>query len=183
MRKLFIGIVGLTLALFVTAVVIAQEIENSPPSSSPTPTPSIEYFLPYPGILPDHPLYPIKVFRDRVVGFLISDPVKQIEFNLLMADKRLNMGVFLSERGKEALAQTTISKSEKYLLQAVEDFGAIYGKREGLAVLREKLENATVKHEDVITKLSAKSPESYKAGYGESLTLVQDLHDRITELQ
>src|SRR3989344_6985739 len=52
-----------------------------------------EYTLPYPGILPDNLLYPIKVFRDRIVSFLISDPLKKAEFNLLQADKRLQAGV------------------------------------------------------------------------------------------
>ena len=72
----------------------------------------IEYTLPYPGILPDSPLYFLKTARDKIVSFLISDPLKKAEFNLLAADKRLNSGIFLFNKGKEKykLALSTISK-------------------------------------------------------------------------
>ena len=55
-----------------------------------TPTPTPNYLLPYPGMLPDNPLYMLKAMRDRVINFLIADSQKKAEFYLLQSDKRLN---------------------------------------------------------------------------------------------
>src|SRR3989344_3906165 len=49
------------------------------------------YVLPYPGMLPDSPLYKIKVLRDKVTAYLISDPQKKAEFYLLQTDKQMGM--------------------------------------------------------------------------------------------
>src|SRR3989344_1770388 len=76
---------------------------------------SVDYDLPYPGLLPDHPLYFLKMMRDSAIGFLISDPLKKAEFDLLQADKRLNSGLYLLHNDKDKnaeLAQSTISKGE-----------------------------------------------------------------------
>ena len=67
---------------------------------SPTPYQHVTYEMPYPGILPDNPFYPLKTLRDRVVGFLITDPGKNATFDLLQADKRFQAGVMLYEKDK-----------------------------------------------------------------------------------
>jgi len=74
----------------------------------------VEYNLPYPGMLPDSPLYFLKAFRDRVIATFISDPMKKAEFDLLQADKRLSSAILLFEKGKKELAESTISKGENY---------------------------------------------------------------------
>ena len=86
------------------------------PVASPSPSPIIDYPLPYPGILPDNPLYLMKALRDRVVSIVISDPLKKAQFDLLMADVRLNAAQYLFAKGEEkySLAETTISKGENY---------------------------------------------------------------------
>ncbi len=109
------------LFLFIAPITFAQEsAATDSPEMSVTPTPA-EYLLPYPGLLPDSPLYFAKTFRDRVIDFLISDSIKKAEFDLLQADKRLNSGFYLimKRRGKEALAESTISKGQNYFEQAI----------------------------------------------------------------
>ncbi len=66
------------------------------PSSREAP---IDYPLPEPGILPDHPLYAIKMLRDRILEVLITKPDKQIEFHILQADKFIVMASRLQEKG------------------------------------------------------------------------------------
>lgn len=78
------------------------------------------YSLPYPGILPDNPLYKLKVIRDFVMGFFISDPVKKSNYNLLMADKRTSASQILFDSGKQKLALDTISKAQNYYELAIE---------------------------------------------------------------
>lgn len=144
---------------------------------------TVEYELPYPGLLPDHPLYKLKLARDRVLDFLIRDPVKRIEFNLLMADKRLNMGIFLVDREKYSLAEEIVSKGEKYFINAIDEFKK--AKDEGRTIpteLVEKLKKSANKRILVITALAEKSPEDVKGGFASSLKLAQENRDRLESI-
>jgi|SRR3989344_6689916 len=96
--------------------------ENSSQSASLTPVP-VEYQLPYPGLLPDSPLYIIKIARDRIIGILISDSLKKAEFNLLQSDKRINASFYLSLKPykKEELIISTFSKGENYFEKSISE--------------------------------------------------------------
>jgi hypothetical protein len=61
MRKLFLSLLVLVafLSLAVPSVVAVDEKSTTP----------ISYDLPYPGMLPDSPVYFVKVARDRVMRF------------------------------------------------------------------------------------------------------------------
>ncbi len=118
-----------------------------------TPTPNLEYSLPYPGILPDHPLYILKTARDRILLFFTNNPEKKVHLNLLLADKRLVMGQLLWEKGKRDLSITTFSKAEKYLLAAGRDLSYLKKKENLPAGLADKIELAARKHEEIIEKL------------------------------
>ena len=103
----------------------ALKIDSATITASPTP--EIQYVLPYPGILPDNPLYALKAARDRVVSFFISDPLKKAEFDLLQADKRVQAGLFLLHKDNPdvPLAITTISKGQNYLDEAIVALAAV----------------------------------------------------------
>lgn len=75
------------------------------------------YNLPYPGLLPDHPLYIIKLTRDKLTEFLTRDYSKKAELYLLNSDKRAIAGYQLAKKGKNKLAISTFSKGEKYFLK------------------------------------------------------------------
>ncbi len=99
--------------LLVTPVsVLAQIATTSAPQS-------INYELPYPGILPDNPLYFFKAARDKLVSILITDPVKKAQFDLLTSDKRVASVQTLVNRSKDDLALSTLSKSNNYLDAAI----------------------------------------------------------------
>lgn len=111
--------VVLSFFVFLPSVFAQEELKIDP--ITPTPVPEVEYALPYPGILPDNPLYSLKASRDRIISFFIADPVKKSEFDLLQADKRLQAGVFLLHKHHPDvdLAITTISKGQNYLEEAI----------------------------------------------------------------
>ncbi len=133
-------------------------------ASTPTPTeeaaePSIDsYQLPYPGILPDSPFYVLKVVRDRVISFLISDPLTKADFDVLQADKRLSASVYLQKFSpqKQDLIVTTVSKAENYFQEAIDQVDL--AKKQGINVTEElgKLSDSSRKHEEVIEDLSTK---------------------------
>ena len=177
------GLLFVCLTIFASAVVLAKTYPKPLSTPTPTPVPKVSYELPYPGILPDHPLYFLKAFRDRLLGFLIQDPVKKAEFNLLMADKRLNMGVFLADSGKPALSEITLSKGEKYFELAVSELpkASAQGK-EVEAWLVDKFQKAAAKHEEVLTEFLEKMPEEQKRGIQESLNLVKTIKEEVSKL-
>lgn len=162
-------------------VVINGEVPVVIEQPGKQPVQAIEYQLPYPGILPDHPLYPLKVLRDRILDFLIRDPARKADFYLLMADKRLNMGIMLTEKKKFELAETTVSKGEKYLLKGVEHIEMVNSKDAAVipdgTVSTYKI--AAAKHAEAIKSLQKNSPENVKLGYGTSLKLVQEISEKL----
>ncbi|MBI3576483.1 hypothetical protein HY086_00365, partial [Candidatus Gottesmanbacteria bacterium] len=109
-----------TLSVFpssVLAVTYKPTITVQTQTTSKTPTTikpgnammvaKVEYLLPYPGILPDNPLYFLKAARDKIIEFLIADPVRKAEFYILQSDKRLGMTSMLLEKGNTTRAETT----------------------------------------------------------------------------
>lgn len=147
----------------------AQETPESTPQATMelAPTPTVEYTLPYPGLLPDSPLYALKTIRDRIISLLISDPLKKAEFNLLQADKRLGSGAYLLKKDKSRarLAEETISKGENYFEEAIAK--AREAKKEGRDVkpITQKLSLAAEKHAAVLQELREKAPDSLQEGF------------------
>ena len=159
-------------------------------STTPTPTVTtapkaqIQYDLPYPGVLPDHPLYMLKRFRDFILEHIIAEPMKKAEFYILQADKRLEMGVYLVDASKFALAETTVSKGENYMDMAIAGLAAY--KTTGNAVpayILDHLNLALSKHEEVITGLITKSPEIQKAGFTGTLNHIKSLQTKADALK
>lgn len=110
----------------------------------------VVYNLPYPGILPDNPLYFFKIVRDRLTEFGTRDMLKKAELYLLYSDKRLVMAKNLSGRGKDGLAVSTLSKSEKYF-EKIPDL-LVASKNEGVSPssdLINRLKMSNVKHAEI----------------------------------
>lgn len=142
-----------------------------------------EYQLPYPGILPDNPLYPIKAFRDKIVSFLISDPLKKADYNLLQADKRLQSGVLLIEKSKKyQLAIDTISKGENYFEEAI--LKAADAKKQGLDAgkIQGKLRQALKKHHEIVAALVKKAPKEFSPGFKILIKRIEVLSEKVREL-
>lgn len=167
----------LLLALFSPALVIAQQddtfnetlqnaIESTQSAEQDTKDTQYEdYVLPYPGLLPDSPLYLLKTARDRLISILISDVKKKAEFNLLQADKRLQAGVMLIQKDKTKydLAQTTISKGQNYFEEALDKVKEAEKQKKELGDLKSKLRKAAKKHHAVLTDIREAAPKNEKA--------------------
>lgn len=142
-------------------------LQNTAAPVTPTPTPSpVDYTLPYPGLLPDSPLYVLKVLRDRIVGFLIADPLKKAQFDILEADKRLvSSWSLLKKSPKEsALIVTTLSKGENYVADAMTQIQL--AKKQGLVVtdVVRQLKLSNAKHLEVVDEMEQASSGSLQQG-------------------
>lgn len=144
----------------------------------------VEYVLPYPGVLPDHPLYMVKRLRDFVLEKIIAEPVRKGEFYILQGDKRLQMSVMLLESGKRELAETTTSKAEKYMEKAVD---TLLGYQQTGSVIPpyiiDKITKSLAKHEEVIGGMILSAQEAQKNGLIESLSRVQLQQERVKTLK
>lgn len=154
-----------------------------------TPVPSIslpvpimtknDYVLPYPGILPDHPLYILKRARDRILDFLIIDPLRKAEFYILQADKRLGMGALLFDKGKEGEAMQSIMQGEKYLFQASENLITLKNSSKEIpGYIIERLTKASIKHKEVLTEMFVKA-----SGVQSSLDVLKKTIEDIAKLK
>lgn len=155
------------------------------PSPAPTAAPAkVEYFLPYPGLLPDHPLYFIKKIRDQILEALIVDPVRKAEFYLLQADKQLNMSIGLTEKGNGQLAVEVLVQSGKYFEKAVGSLTMQKSLGQAIAPhVLEKLEKSSMKHLEEMEILTAKIGESQKSAVSAASNLIKKLQSEIANLK
>ncbi len=142
------------------------------------------YQLPYPGLLPDNPLYFLKAARDRIIEFLISDPLKKAEFDLLSADKRLAVGLALFDKKKYELSETTISKGENYFEDGIKNLDN--AKREGRQIDPSLLVNfdlSTKKHKEILGNLTVKAGEPFKKKFAKDLERVTRFVEMVNKLK
>lgn len=149
-----------------------------------TVTTTVEYALPYPGILPDHPLYLLKNLRDQIFEWLIADPIRKTEFYTLQGDKRVNMAVFLQAKGNEFMALDSLTKANTYMKSAIAT--AMLVKQQGKEVpgyVLDKMSNALAKHEAVVGELMLKAPEGSREKFVNAQNLVKDLRGQASKLR
>ena len=169
---------------FLFLVVSAPMPSFAVATTSPVIEKKPEYLLPFPGILPDHPLYFLKQVRDGILDRLIVDPLRKAEFHVLQADKRLNMGGVLVEQGKGALAETTISKGEKYMERAARGLSAFKSTgRPVPASIIGTLTRSMEKHIEVLAGLIVKTSGADQAGLTGSLEFVKNLQTEVEKLK
>lgn len=129
MKKAFFLIAALLFAVSITKLqAYAQESvvetdnllgQEVPASQSANITKTINYELPYPGMLPDNPFYFLKVLRDGILKLIINDDLKRARFSLESGEKRIYAGRLLAEKNKDGLAVDTFSKGNNYLNEAL----------------------------------------------------------------
>lgn len=157
------------LFLFVFALP-SYGVENATPSAS-------VYQLPHPGMLPDHPLYKVKVLRDKLILILTRDTEKKAQYHLLLADKRINMAKFLVDKGNVELAKKTALKGENEITLITFLFKD--ERKKPSEKLMKQLEAASLRHQEVLLelekKVGEKDKETFRIVRGFSKTNIEEL--------
>lgn len=118
---------------------------------------AVDYPLAWPGILPDNRLYKLKVLRNKIIERMIVDPVKKIEFDLLMADKTIYASKLLVDKGEIVKAKDTALKGENYYSILVQDYNhALLKGKKIPSLLDRKITLAAIKHQEVFQELENK---------------------------
>lgn len=163
----------IVISLFILFTGTINAAENSSPSALQKQ--SVNYFLPYPGILPDNPFHFLKAARDRIVSLLINDDLKRAEFNLLTSDKRMYAGYMLVERGKMEQGFVTISKSNNYFHQAISAAGDLKDSSEyDLDGLYGRLSLSVAKHIELMRDLNSTIPKEQEDVYENELGRMEE---------
>lgn len=123
------------------------------PGPTPTMVPKVDYYLAYPGILPDQPLYKLKMVRDRIRLMMVKKSPQKAALLLLYADKRVGAGVALIEGGQKGLGITTIQKGVKYYEQATMLSRELINNKTDIGLISEALNKAPLKYMEKIEEL------------------------------
>ena len=154
------------------------------PGVESTPTPKVDYYLPYPGILPDHPLYKVKMVRDWIWLWLTTEPVKKAELLLLFADKRIGAGKALIEGNQVSLGISTLTKGEKYAERVVIEARNAKEKGKDIKKVVDRLKKALLKYGEVLSDLREKDISSEgRASLDGLLEKIKNLAVEVEELQ
>jgi len=157
-------------------VLLGLWIGASPTAALTPPLPSdaslsavrtpIEYELPYPGLLPDHPLYPLKKVRDRILLLFTRTPDRKSQLLHLLSDKKMAMVQVLWDNNKKELAVATAAEAEMNLLSAAVEVQGLKQRNILSVGVAENMDLAARKHEEMLLTLMAESS-------GEQQTLIQ----------
>lgn len=161
MRKYFGSFIFVIIALFLirnTNAIAQNETGKIPQQDSATASGIVPYDLAFPGILPDHPLYKLKVLRDKLLISFIANPEKRVDFYVLKADKGILATAMLIDKNKIKLAEETALKAEHNYTLLTEEFYKFREKPK--AEFFQKLKTASLKHQEVLNSLIQRLPVS-----------------------
>lgn len=122
----------------------------------------VDYYLAYPGILPDHFLWPIKSARDNIWLFLTTDPLKKAELYLLLSDKGIGASQVLIEGGKGKLAVNSAQQAGKYLQEALKSEEIARNKGVEVSGFLDRLALASLKHREKLQEMEKSAPEDLR---------------------
>lgn len=145
--------------------------------TTPSAELKVDYYLPYPGILPDNFLYRVKMVRDKIKSFLTNNPVEKAYLYLLYSDKRIGSGKVLIEGNKVPLGLSTLLKGEKYLELAIVQASKVNDK-----TLNDKLNLACQKHREVFLEMKSKVDSSGATAIEDLLNFNKLLQEQIMRL-
>ena len=170
--------------------IFAQDMPTDAPSPSLSPiitmeNKEIQYDLPYPGLLPDNPLYCLKIARDKIEEFLITDPGKKADFEMQQSDKRMNMSIYLSNEhpSKEDLIASTVSKGLNYFEQGVTQTQQAGKRGEDTKSFVAHMDIASQKYHQVIMQLQTKASSNLKGTLATEQTRLAGIRNMILRME
>jgi len=172
MKKAAISIITLLFIFLVPTAIYL--IEYSTPVRAAQE--SIVYNLPYPGLLPDHPLYFIKALRDKILEAMTRDNIKKAELYLLLSDKRMAMAIDLVKKGKDKQAIETATKGEKYFIKIPGLLSE--SKKQGVtgsSQFVDKLKLSNAKHREILENFLKDLPQ----GWSDSINQAIKINDEV----
>jgi len=141
-----------------------------------------DYYLAYPGILPDHPLYWLKMVRDRVSLELTGSADLRFEKLLLYSDKRIGAAEVLIKGNKISLGISTATKAEKYFTQAIDELEKAKTQKLATQLMLDKAIKAAQKHQEILASIVQQLPKEEKGALEQIVLLSQTNTKRVLQI-
>lgn len=151
------GLVILLTSIYSVSAAAASDKVMMPIKAAPVTEVKVDYYLPYPGLLPDSPAYKFKMARDFLKLNLTFGEIQKAQVELLFADKRIGAAQVLLDGGKMQLAASTASKAEKYLGSSVNRTASLAKKGQDVKSMLLTLSKAIAKHTEIVTDMISKT--------------------------
>lgn len=183
--------IGFAFLVFGFAILITSILRTALPNyafsesaGKETSTPFVSnalYYLPYPGVLPDHFLWGPKAFRDKLWLALTRDTMKRAELMLLFADKRVGMAKVLIEGGKPELGVSTAKRGEQYLEEAFNEQEKARATGADTSSFADKLARASLKHREVLEGVVGRLPEDAKPVVNQIIDIPKKVYEKAVQ--
>lgn len=157
MKRILLSII--VVALLITFVPALYSVTK--PESINIEKKEVLYQLPYPGLLPGHPLYFLKVIRDNILLFTTRDNLKKATLYLHLSDKNMSTALSLINEGKEQAAIDQLELGERRFLlipPTLQELKSQGGEYSNDFII--DLNQSNQKHREVITQVIGKVTES-----------------------
>lgn len=153
---------------------------TQPAFAGSTSDQQINYELPYPGILPNNPLYSVKSARDSIMQWMMRDNIKKAQLRLQISDKNVRGAQMLLKEKDYERAEKILRNGEQIFEKAIED--ALNAKEQGASPtseFKEKLKISNLKHREVIHEIIESVPPSERSAFQESLRQNQENAEKL----
>ena len=167
MRRIGLILVALCFGFLLLGLSLKQIVSEAGAVMEASGSGEVDYYLAYPGMLPDHPFYWAKMVRDRVMLIVERNPQKRLERLLLYADKRIGAAEVLAEGNKPELAVSTATKAEKYLEQAAAQYLKLQVTGNEVQEYGKQLEKAQRKHYELLGVIFSRVPTQLQSTVGQ----------------
>lgn len=190
MRHLYLSIFASILAALVLSVSIYRITALRYHFSSPNDSSmgqvvfasGVEYSLPYPGILPNNPIWPLKALHERLDLYFTFDPLQKAQRTLFLADKRLSAAQRLFEEDDSGRAVVTATKAEQYLEAALIKGKDADVKGRDATGFFETLFKASLTHRQILEEMMARAPGDGKPVLNKTLDYSKKVNEQVTHL-
>lgn len=152
----------------------------TPPNVTPTPI-AIDYYLPYPGILPDHTLWSLKALRDYLWVSLTFNPQGKSEKLLHLADKRIGAAEALINGGQSVLGASVATKAGKYLEQALAQESLARGKGASTSDLLTNIAKSSLKQQEIVSSIRSKATDQAIPSLNQSETYSRQAYETASQ--
>lgn len=146
--------------------------------------------LPKPEIMPDSPLYILKIWYEKIIIFISFGDVRRAERYSKLAEERLREAEQMTREGKQELAKKALAEYEIYLNKALEKAEALKKQaqetaeseaKERINQALEKVSESTLKNQEVLLRVYQLVPEPAREAIERAIKLTKTGYERATE--
>jgi hypothetical protein len=157
------------------SIVFVSLTAVSPVISSETSASHRKFYVDDPN-MPDHVAYPLIMVADRV-ALEVATPEERIELQLEYGLRRMEYARQMLEKGDSSLAITTLTKSQKYVIQAAQEALTTDASRE----LKEKVLKVLIRYCEETTAIADQFSDADRVAVNHLIDECEALQLRLRE--